>query len=126
MVATKFEPHDNWMPPGYWVPKELEQALVESGVPTVHWNMAELPDFRTLDKDEIRKVIQEKGAEILSRTSETSCTIPEEVPGGERGNIAELPCFIPYNLLTQHSIPDKSIADCVEALIGKSGDLGVP
>lgn len=26
--------------------------------------------------------------------------------------------FIPYNLQTQHSIPDKSIADCVEALIG--------
>lgn len=30
----------------------------------------------------------------------------------------EYPCFIPYNLVTQHSIPDKSIADCVEALIG--------
>lgn len=30
----------------------------------------------------------------------------------------EFPCFIPYNLVTQHSIPDKSIADCVEALIG--------
>ena len=29
-----------------------------------------------------------------------------------------LPAFVPYNLLTQHSIPDKSIADCVEALIG--------
>lgn len=27
-------------------------------------------------------------------------------------------CYIPYNLVTQHSIPDKSIADCVEALIG--------
>lgn len=27
-------------------------------------------------------------------------------------------CFIPYNLVTQHSIPDKSVADCVEALIG--------
>lgn len=26
--------------------------------------------------------------------------------------------FIPYNLVTQQSIPDKSIADCVEALIG--------
>lgn len=25
---------------------------------------------------------------------------------------------MPYNLLTQHSIPNKSIADCVEALIG--------
>ena len=33
--------------------------------------------------------------------------------------LEELPSFIPYNLLTQHSIPDKSIADCVEALIGK-------
>ena len=26
--------------------------------------------------------------------------------------------LIPYNLQTQHSLPDKSIADCVEALIG--------
>ena len=31
---------------------------------------------------------------------------------------AKMPSFVPYNLLTQHSIPDKSIADCVEALIG--------
>ena len=29
-----------------------------------------------------------------------------------------LPSFLPYNLLTQHSIPDKSVADCVESLIG--------
>lgn len=33
-------------------------------------------------------------------------------------NHDDFPCFIPYNLVTQHSIPDKSIADCVEALIG--------
>lgn len=33
-------------------------------------------------------------------------------------NLENMPCFIPYNLMTQHSIPDKSIADCVEALIG--------
>ena len=33
-------------------------------------------------------------------------------------SIEKLPSFVPYNLLTQHSIPDKSIADCVEALIG--------
>ena len=32
--------------------------------------------------------------------------------------LEEMPSFVPYNLLTQHSIPDKSIADCVEALIG--------
>jgi len=32
--------------------------------------------------------------------------------------IFNMPRFIPYNLITQHSIPDKSVADCVEALIG--------
>ena len=37
----------------------------------------------------------------------------EEALGDEKFS-----CFIPYNLVTQHSIPDKSVADCVEALIG--------
>lgn len=32
MIATKFEPHDNWLPPCYYVPKELERALIEAGV----------------------------------------------------------------------------------------------
>lgn len=27
MVATKFEPHDNWLPPGYHIPKELDKAF---------------------------------------------------------------------------------------------------
>lgn len=35
-----------------------------------------------------------------------------------RLDLEDEPCFIPYNLMTQHSIPDKSVADCVEALIG--------
>ena len=40
-------------------------------------------------------------------------------PGSENSvKLEELPSFVPYNLLTQHSIPDKSIADCVESLIG--------
>lgn len=40
--------------------------------------------------------------------------------GDEEGmdGLEDVPCFVPYNLITQHSIPDKSIADCVEALIG--------
>lgn len=29
-----------------------------------------------------------------------------------------MPSYLPYNLLTQLSIPDKSVADCVESLIG--------
>ena len=34
----------------------------------------------------------------------------------ERKALENLPSFVPYNLLTQHSIPDKSIADCVEGM----------
>ncbi|CAG5026094.1 unnamed protein product [Parnassius apollo] len=41
----------------------------------------------------------------------------QEQPVGD-GPVDSAGCFIPYNLITQHSIPDKSIADCVEALIG--------
>lgn len=32
MIATKFEPQDNWLPPCYFVPKELEQALIDAKV----------------------------------------------------------------------------------------------
>ena len=56
MVATKFEPHDNWLPPCYHVSRELEQALVMSGVPASHWNMADLPDVKELDCDQVRLV----------------------------------------------------------------------
>ncbi|CAG0883281.1 unnamed protein product [Darwinula stevensoni] len=110
MVAAKFEPHDNWLPPGYRVPQELEQALIESGVPTTRWNFAELPDFRTMDSAQIRAVVQEKSEQIRS-SSKVDDSAFSSNPG-------DFPCFLPYNLLTQHSIPDKSVADCVEALIG--------
>ncbi|XP_046976248.1 endoribonuclease Dcr-1-like isoform X1 [Vanessa cardui] len=71
MIASKFEPHDNWLPPCHKPPPTLQ--------PTVTGE---------------------------SKASHT------EAPVDSAG------CFIPYNLITQHSIPDKSIADCVEALIG--------
>ncbi|XP_045117538.1 endoribonuclease Dcr-1-like isoform X2 [Portunus trituberculatus] len=113
MVATKFEPHDNWLPPGYFVPRELEEALIDSGVPAGHWNMADLPGLHDLASDEIRRLVQERSEQIKRSKSEqvTSDLMATQNPH-------DLPIFIPYNLLTQHSIPDKSIADCVEALIG--------
>jgi len=102
MIATKFEPHDNWLPPCYHVPRELEKALIESGVPSSHWNMADLPGVDKMSSEQICSLLRERCARNLDT---------EE-------NIQDIPSFIPYNLLTQHSIPDKSIADCVEALIG--------
>jgi endoribonuclease Dicer len=37
MIATKFEPHDNWLPPCYFVPKELEQALIDAKVKLIYF-----------------------------------------------------------------------------------------
>lgn len=100
MISTKFEPHDNWLPPCYFVPHKLEKALINAGIPTTLWNMITLPTF----KDSTDKEIEE--------------AINEFKKGYSNDSIENSPLFVPYNLVTQHSIPDKSIADCVEALIG--------
>lgn len=120
MIATKFEPHDNWLPPCYYVPKELEKALIEAKIPACHWNLADLPNIKELNSDEICKLVKQK-AEALGLLDDTSDAEMEETPTQPLQSssvIDNFPCFIPYNLVTQHSIPDKSVADCVEALIG--------
>ncbi|KAJ9599475.1 hypothetical protein L9F63_010045, partial [Diploptera punctata] len=119
MIATKFEPHDNWLPPCYYVPRELEQALIEAGVPASHWNQADLPALRDLSRDEICELVRER-SEKLRKSMLGEDGVSEDVlmASGPYTNLENLPCFIPYNLITQHSIPDKSVADCVEALIG--------
>nr|XP_034838755.1 endoribonuclease Dcr-1 [Maniola hyperantus] len=73
MIASKFEPHDNWLPPCHKPPPTLQPSLTADA----------------------KEPMQNPDAPVDSTG-----------------------CFIPYNLITQHSIPDKSIADCVEALIG--------
>lgn len=117
MIATKFDPHDNWLPPCYYVPKELEQALIDARVPASHWNRADMPSVRDMSKDEICQMVREKGEKlgVIKRPDDSGETEYKPV---EVFNLESLPCFIPYNLITQHSIPDKSVADCVEALIG--------
>lgn len=107
MVASKFEPYDNWLPPNYMVPKGLEEALIESGIPSGSWNLGNWSDLTQMSEDEIRKFIIEK----------TSGQNLEKPPCPALSSINPS-SLVPYNLLTQHSIPDKSIADCVEALIG--------
>ncbi|KAK5639662.1 hypothetical protein RI129_012154 [Pyrocoelia pectoralis] len=95
MIATKFDPHDNWLPPCYYVPKELEEALIVARVPANYWSPAHLAAARDMTLEQICQMVREHGE-----------------------TLEDLPNVIPYNLVTQHSIPDKSIADCVEALIG--------
>ncbi|XP_066152978.1 endoribonuclease Dcr-1 isoform X1 [Euwallacea fornicatus] len=93
MIATKFDPHDNWLPPCFYVPKELEDALKDAQFPANCWTVADMAATRNMTIEEVCSMVRER-------------------------SLHTLPNFIPYNLVTQHSIPDKSIADCVEALIG--------
>ncbi|KAK0177678.1 hypothetical protein PV328_001707 [Microctonus aethiopoides] len=113
MIATKFEPHDNWLPPCYYVPPELEQVFIESGVPSAMWNQTDIPSLQAVNINEITQLIEETEHKLgimrieLDRNENRTVDEFDNIQGS-----------IPYNLITQHSIPDKSIADCVEALIG--------
>lgn len=150
MIATKFEPHDNWLPPCYYVPKDLEKALIEAKIPACYWDIAQLPNVKSLSVAEICQMLKSRafGCSDSSESDEDDAenddnenTVDGEhaIQNGEnriengggndenedddeetegKFNRDDFPCFIPYNLVTQHSIPDKSIADCVEALIG--------
>lgn len=134
MIATKFEPHDNWLPPSYYVPKDLEKALIEAKIPAYYWEDARLLDVKELTVDEICEMLKKRiydyehdEKDILENGNDiTDESTFEEIINGPVPNRDEFPCFIPYNLVTQHSIPDKSIADCVEALIGANLIEGGP
>ncbi|CAG2100109.1 unnamed protein product [Medioppia subpectinata] len=105
MNATKFEPNDNWCAPCYAIPEGLEKALIESNTDneSTVYDIGKLEGLNTLNEQQIRdKLLSTKGHN--SEPKKRICT--------------QSSLSIPYNLLTQHSIPDKSIADCVEALIG--------
>lgn len=64
MIATKFEPHDNWLPPCYYVPKELEKALIAARIPAYHWNLADLPNIKELSSEEICELVRLKTAAL--------------------------------------------------------------
>ncbi|XP_030371583.1 endoribonuclease Dcr-1 [Scaptodrosophila lebanonensis] len=126
MIATKFEPHDNWLPPCYYVPKELEKALIEAKIPTHHWKLVDLLDIKNMSSSQICTLVREKAEamglvgnsdEQNNPNADPQTVIPNGNLDDSNGS-NDFSCFIPYNLVSQHSIPDKSIADCVEALIG--------
>ena len=58
------------------------------------------------------------GEEEVRRLVRDKCRRMKQLADDVSLDAGAMPSFLPYNLLTQHSIPDKSIADCVESLIG--------
>ena len=120
MVAVKFEPSENWLPPGYTLktgdgtrvtgqsvkPGKMDRSQKEM-CPILH-----LPELAT-------PCASAEQRRFNSELEEVSRAVQEEDETSESSAVAEH-CLLmaPYNLQTQHSLPDKSIADCVEALIG--------
>ena len=78
--------------------------------------MAELPNLQDLNCEQICNLVREKSN--FKEGEQGSPRHLNKMKTNDKVAIEKLPSFVPYNLLTQHSIPDKSIADCVEALIG--------
>ena len=99
MVAAKFEPTENWLPPRYVV-KPYDCDVWKEPTP-----VKKFTDHResSTDRDDSPEQERPQGG----ATKQTEETQPDCVKG-----------LIPYYLQTQQSLPDKSIADCVEALIG--------
>lgn len=100
MVACKFEPHDNWLPPCFRIPVELEKALIEHKISSCFLKVGDLSSLWSVEDDDISFIKKTK----------------DDIHENEVNDALN---YLPFHLITYHSIPDKSIADCVEALIGK-------
>ncbi|XP_052107136.1 endoribonuclease Dicer-like isoform X2 [Mytilus californianus] len=126
MISTKFEPYENWLPPGYLineerrkgpVPKVLLATKVEK-IPgsssTVNFCDIKIdshPHHLSNGWDKYVPCSKEEN-EFNKELKEIQANVEEE----DRSDSSD--CLIPYCLQTLHSLPDKSIADCVESLIG--------
>lgn len=77
MIATKFEPHDNWLPPCYFIPKDLEKALIEAKIPAYYWELARFLDVKALTVEEICEMVKERMIRI-ERMKLSKCVNDED------------------------------------------------
>ncbi|GFS16244.1 endoribonuclease Dicer [Elysia marginata] len=135
MVATKFEPYENWLPPGFIINEERRRGPVpkvvvvppgpceDIGHPIIKESATHkdwLEDTGGKNRDEagqfnaeldwLQKSQEQDQKEEAGGASTTHSSGGSSVKGGAS--------LIPYSLQQHHGLPDKSLADCVEALIG--------
>lgn len=119
-MAVKFEPSENWLPPGYTLSAGDGTSMTGQLVKSVKLDtsskdpcpMLHLPQLAT-------QCASAEQRRFNCELEELSRAVQEEDDSSESSAMPDQ-CLLmaPYNLQTQHSLPDKSIADCVEALIG--------
>ncbi|KAK6999788.1 endoribonuclease Dicer [Biomphalaria glabrata] len=115
MVSTKFEPFENWLPPGYVINDDKRRGPVPKVVIVTPGSKVNnslrnfyLDEADTAKKDEA--VLFNKELEWIQQSQEADQQ--DEVQQEPSNNLT------PYSLQCHHGLPDKSVADSVEALIG--------
>lgn len=100
-ASEMFEPQRNWLPPGYLVPEGCDDKMLDADF--VFWASQKSPKwFDTVTAEELSSAYEEYKAEssrpdYVAPKRDSSCAVP---------------------VCTSAQVPDKSVADSVEALIG--------
>lgn len=132
MISNKFEPYENWLPPGYVINEDKRKGPVPKVfIVPVSINKSSstvFPSQRSVDSqssdgdDDKKGNDKEVDLEIrnfqteLEEIDQIAKAKDEELRKEERNETQQ--SYIPYSLQLHHCLPDKSIADCMEALIG--------
>ncbi|GAB6031712.1 Endoribonuclease Dicer [Chamberlinius hualienensis] len=116
----EFQPRFSWLPPGFVVPKDLLNNLIEHQIPTHLWVHADCNDLtNSITQDgnafkfllDIRRGAVDKSRQIKPKKLPAT----EKLNNDESGSDSNEEFFDRYN---KHLIGDKTIADSVEAIIG--------
>ncbi|KAL3873454.1 hypothetical protein ACJMK2_036569 [Sinanodonta woodiana] len=134
IISSKFEPHENWLPPGFIinedkrkgpVPKVLVVPQTSSGSITVAVSSCPEIDCQIVkEKEAMKTKCSSNGSLVITEFTKfnkemeeiSQIQMDEEVESEEYTEAAQE--LQPYSLQVLHSIPDKSIADCMESLTG--------
>ncbi|XP_075398675.1 endoribonuclease Dicer-like [Tenrec ecaudatus] len=106
MVVSMFDPLVNWLPPGYVVKQDKRNAD--------QWDKDDMKKGYVLEigkPDRDNEVVEEEEEAPFWRTPKAH--YEDESFGAETARLS-----VSYDLHTEQCITDKSIADCVEALLG--------
>ena len=119
MISTKFEPYENWIPPGFVINEDKRKGPVPKVLIVQKVNFKALSGNHSDRKDDVSVCENSVVSEIQKFNAELEEAVQiSQAAELEQGDRSDQNVLTPYSLQLHHSIPDKSIADCVEALIG--------
>uniref|UniRef100_A0A0N4ZYI6 RNA helicase n=1 Tax=Parastrongyloides trichosuri TaxID=131310 RepID=A0A0N4ZYI6_PARTI len=112
IINEKFEPHTNWVPPGYVVSSEFKPNYIQQNVDKEDKDAEVLLNCDFESEDKLNELCSGIIKDTKSKKKECNgYKFKKASNGNELSNIV-------YNPFLQQQICDKTIADAVEALIG--------